>query len=227
MSLVRLICWNADLALERARLVEAAGFEVDASPLETKGLIARFREKLPAVVLIDLDRLPSHGREVAVALRTSKSTARLPIVFAGGAAEKVDRVRQELPDAAFGEWSAIGRAVKKALSAPSAEPVRPVPHMLRYAGTPLLKKLGVKPGMTLALIAAPEGFEETLGELPDGVIVQARLSAKTGLALWFVHSGPRVAGRGGATERPAAATLLRLDRLSEKGRPLQSGFLRE
>ncbi len=41
--------------------------------------------------------------------------------------------------------------------------------MAGYSGTPLPRKLGIKPGATLAIENAPPGFEATLGELPDGV----------------------------------------------------------
>ena len=41
--------------------------------------------------------------------------------------------------------------------------------MAGYSGTPLPRKLGIKPGATLALVDAPPGFDATLGELPDGV----------------------------------------------------------
>ena len=99
MASIRLVCWNQDLARERARLLHEAGISVDASPLGTSGLIGHFLQRSPSAVLIDLDRLPSHGREVAIVLRNSKSTRYIPIVFAGGLAEKVDRVRRELPDA--------------------------------------------------------------------------------------------------------------------------------
>jgi hypothetical protein len=44
-----------------------------------------------------------------------------------------------------------------------------------YSGTPLVRKLGIKPGARVALIAAPEGFEAVLGELPDGVALASRL----------------------------------------------------
>jgi hypothetical protein len=38
-----------------------------------------------------------------------------------------------------------------------------------YSGTPLIKKLGIKEGMTLAILGTPKGYlEETLGPLPDG-----------------------------------------------------------
>ena len=44
-----------------------------------------------------------------------------------------------------------------------------------YSGTPLPRKLGIKPEARLALIAAPEGLEAVLGELPPGVSVRRRL----------------------------------------------------
>jgi hypothetical protein len=37
-----------------------------------------------------------------------------------------------------------------------------------YSGTPLPTKLGIRPGMKLALLHAPDGIEQTLGSLPDG-----------------------------------------------------------
>jgi hypothetical protein len=41
-----------------------------------------------------------------------------------------------------------------------------------YSGTPLPRKLGIKPGHRVLLLSAPERFQEdTLGELPDGVSV--------------------------------------------------------
>jgi hypothetical protein len=47
--------------------------------------------------------------------------------------------------------------------------------MAGYSGTPLPRKLGVKPGHRLVLLGAPEGFREvTLGALPDGVRVATR-----------------------------------------------------
>lgn len=40
-----------------------------------------------------------------------------------------------------------------------------------YSGTPLVRKLGIEPGMTLAIVDAPPDFERTLGPLPPGVTV--------------------------------------------------------
>jgi hypothetical protein len=44
-----------------------------------------------------------------------------------------------------------------------------------YSGTPLPRKLGIKPEARLGLIGAPPGFEAVLGELPPGVSVRRRL----------------------------------------------------
>jgi hypothetical protein len=44
-----------------------------------------------------------------------------------------------------------------------------------YSGTPLTRKLGIKPGARLALIHAPDDFTTTLGELPPGVELRTRL----------------------------------------------------
>lgn len=57
-----------------------------------------------------------------------------------------------------------------------------------YSGTPLPAKLGIKAGMAVALLHAPDGIEETLGPLPDGVRLQhgLRRSQKVDLILGFV-----------------------------------------
>jgi hypothetical protein len=57
-----------------------------------------------------------------------------------------------------------------------------------YSGTPLPKKLGIKPGMTVALLGAPDGFAETLGTLPDGAKLRSGARGRPGLVIWFVSS---------------------------------------
>lgn len=47
--------------------------------------------------------------------------------------------------------------------------------MAGYSGTPLPQKLGIKALHRLALLQAPEGFERTLGGLPEGVSVSTAL----------------------------------------------------
>ncbi len=60
--------------------------------------------------------------------------------------------------------------------------------MAGYSGTPLPRKLGVKPGHVLTLVSAPPGFEATLGELPDGVMIRRRATNAADLIIWFTKS---------------------------------------
>ncbi len=46
------------------------------------------------------------------------------------------------------------------------------PAAAGYSGTPLPKKLGIKPDARVALIRAPDGLDATLGELSPGVTVR-------------------------------------------------------
>jgi CheY-like chemotaxis protein len=193
MSRIRLVCWNEDLAAERARVLKKAGFDVDAAPFNPAGMITRLKENPPALMLIDLDRLPSHGRAVAVMLRASKSMRHIPIVFAGGAEEKVTQARAELPDAIFTSWTGVGAAVKKAMKNTPAVTALPVPYMQRFAGSPLAKKLDLKAGVKAALIGTEEGFIELLGDLPESVELQTRMARDTKLVLWFVRASHELA----------------------------------
>jgi hypothetical protein len=188
MSLVRLICWKEDLARERAALLKSARLDVDASPLNTSRLIGRIMENPPSAIVIDLDRMPSHGLAVGVVLRRSASARHIPLVFAGGAEEKASRIRDQLPDAVFTSWSAIGPAVRRAVKSAPAEPVKPRPLMERYESSGLVRKLGLKPGMICALIQPLEGFEERIDDLPEGLEFQPKIAANVSLAIWFVRS---------------------------------------
>lgn len=60
--------------------------------------------------------------------------------------------------------------------------------MAGYSGTPLSKKLGIKPGSRVHLAGAPPGYRQWLAPLPDGVSFQSRLSASTDLAQAFFSS---------------------------------------
>jgi hypothetical protein len=187
--LVRLVSWNDEAAGTRARELKDLGFRVDASSmLDLGGVVSHFRDAAPDAVVLDLDRLPSQSRAVATMLRDSKSTRRLPLVFAGGVPDKVQRIRTELPDAVFTEWPGIGDALRRAIAHPVTNPVKAKSHAERSAATPLLQKLGIKGGMQVAVLGGFEGFEQLLGELPDGATLEKRFGAETRLGLYFVRS---------------------------------------
>ena len=188
--LIRLICWNDELAQQHAKEIAKLGYKVEASSLRgSSAFVTHFRSLNPAAVAIDLDRLPSHGREVAIVLRSSKTTRHIPVVFAGGVEEKVARLRTELPDAVFTSWEKVGKALKQAITNAPIEPVQPTPHMERWHDTALTRKLGIAAKMKIALIGgAEDGMEEIIGELPEGASLSQRLGPGTQLVLYVVHS---------------------------------------
>jgi hypothetical protein len=64
-----------------------------------------------------------------------------------------------------------------------------------YSGTPLQKKLGIKPGMSIALLTAPPDVDAILGELPEGVITSRRLAGHRDLVLIFITRQVELASR--------------------------------
>lgn len=50
-----------------------------------------------------------------------------------------------------------------------------------YSGTPLINKLGLKPGQHACILNAPEDFPKTLGALPKGIQLIQRLPKRRSL----------------------------------------------
>ena len=92
-------------------------------------------------------------------LRRYASTRPVPLVFAGGEDAQVARVRNLLPDATYVSWRGVAGGVKRAKAL--EKPVVPS-AMDAYSQTELEPKLGVRDGMTLLLLGAPDGFGEAL-----------------------------------------------------------------
>jgi hypothetical protein len=203
---VRLIHWKAAEAEERIERLQSAGFEAVFDPF-TQAVLRQLKAEPPDAVVIDLGRLPSQGRDVALGLRKHKATRHVPLVFAGGAPEKVAQVKETLPDAVYAAWEAIGAAVQTAIAQPPVDPLVPKSLMDGYAGTPLPKKLGIKAGLTVQLVGAPGDFEATLGQLPERVELRRESEGSSDLILWFVRAREELeegvaqmgaaAGRGG------------------------------
>ena len=57
--------------------------------------------------------------------------------------------------------------------------------MAGYSGTPLSKKLGIKPGARVALVRAPEGFERALDPMPDGARLRHQARGQHDVVLFF------------------------------------------
>lgn len=55
-----------------------------------------------------------------------------------------------------------------------------------YSGTPLARKLGIKEESRVAVLGAPEGFDDELAPLPPGVRLVRRLGPGLDVAVLFV-----------------------------------------
>ena len=150
---LRLVCWNEADAERRAAELRRAGYQVIAEPLANPGGAVRyFREFDPDAVVIDLDRRPSHGRELGMSLRASKSTCHLPLIFAGGLAAKVDPIQTAIPGAIFAAWEDVLAAVSRAMTQPLA-PRLGSREMPKATGPGALeRKLDIKPQTHFAIV---------------------------------------------------------------------------
>src|SRR5690348_12532442 len=111
MPRVRVIHWKAAEAAPLLDSLRTAGYEVDYEERPDYHIAQAIRAEAPAAVVIDLSRLPSHGREVGTFLRGSKSTRHIPIVFVNGAPEKVEGIRSALPDAVYTSTARVAQAL--------------------------------------------------------------------------------------------------------------------
>jgi hypothetical protein len=188
MQTIRLIHWKAEEAEERAARLAALGYSVDCRLPSGRSFLRELAQDPPDAVLIDLSRLPSQGRDLAIQIRRQAATRQVSLVFAGGQETKVVALRKLLPDAVYAQWSDLGDALARAIANPPRQPFVPDSAFAAYAGRPLIDKLGIKPGFAVALVNAPEAFETTLGALPDGARLFQGAGEPCALTLWFLSS---------------------------------------
>lgn len=186
MKRVWLVQWHDKPIAEYTAALKAAGYDADTRRFRTEITTRQLIDSPPDAILIDLSKAPSHGKAIALLIRQTKSTRHIPLVFAGGASEKVQALRTVLPDAVYTEWSTIRMALKAAIAHPPADPVKGPGPMGDYSGTPLPRKLGIKPNMQVGLIDAPSGLEKVLDPLPEGAELHEGPSRGAALHLWFV-----------------------------------------
>jgi DNA-binding response OmpR family regulator len=105
--------WNAKEAAGLARALRADGWKVD---VESEDGARGGRAVLafpPDAVVIYLARLPSHGRETAHWLRSSKAGRNIPILFVDGTPEAVENTRAKVTGAVFTTAGRLATALRK------------------------------------------------------------------------------------------------------------------
>lgn len=182
MPRLRVIHWREAEASALIETCREAGFRVQYDAGGGTAVIRAIRANLPDLFVIDLSRLPSHGREVALWLRRTKSTRSIPLVFVGGELSKVAAIRALLPDAWYCEPRNVASTLRRALraAATAREPVAPAPVPEKAA----VQKLGIAAGAAVAVIQPPRDFPDLLGEIPGDVEFT---ESPAPLTLWFLH----------------------------------------
>ena len=169
MPRVRLFHWRADEAKPLILALRAGGYTVEYPGDKANGNWRSLREKPTLAAIIDLTRLPSHGRYVGAEIRATKSLRHIPIVFVDGDPEKVERIRKDLPDAVYTSRSRLVSALKRVK--PLADPVVP-PRMMDRTDRTTAEKLGIRAGARVALIDAPADYVRVIGKLPKDLTLE-------------------------------------------------------
>ena len=113
MRRVRLFHWKSQEVGALIAKLRAAGFEAVHHAETQSPSVRELKESGAVAVVIDLSRLPSHGKYVGAWVRGSKSTRHIPLVFVGGEAEKVAAIKEQMPDAVYSSVVGVGAAVKR------------------------------------------------------------------------------------------------------------------
>jgi hypothetical protein len=153
MPRVRLFHWRAEETKPLIAALRAGGYTVDYPGDKANGSWRSLRERpQPVAAVIDLTRLPSHGRYVAAEIRASKSMRQIPIVFVDGDPDKVEAIRKNLPDAVYTSRASLLSALKRVK--PLLDPVVP-PRMMNRTDRTAAEKLGIKAGARVANFRYP------------------------------------------------------------------------
>jgi len=187
MTRVRIVHWKPAEAGALLETCRAGGYEVEFDPDDLPLVARTIRRTMPDALVIDLTRMPSHGRELAFAIRRTKYTRQIPIIFVDGEAEKVEAIRKQLPDAVDASRKQLCARIKFACGRQVTNPVTPPAVMERYAGRTKAQKLGIKEGSTVALFDAPRDYAAVLGEMPAGVEFAEDPEPHHPVTLWFVR----------------------------------------
>ncbi|HET6721777.1 MAG TPA: hypothetical protein VFH07_03465 [Chitinophagaceae bacterium] len=99
MKKIFFIHFNEAELKEKIQPLKKAGYKLE-SHFSTE-TTANFKDNLPDVLVVCLDRLPSHGSRYAEWLWEAKKRQHIPIIFCGGKPEKIIAVKEKLPKAIF------------------------------------------------------------------------------------------------------------------------------
>jgi len=225
MPRVRLFHWRAEEAQTLVAALRAGGYTVEYPGDKANGRWRSLRENPPLAAIIDLTRLPSHGRYVAAEIRASKSMRSIPIVFVDGDPAKIERIRKDLPDAVYTSRTRLVSALKRVK--PLSHPVV-APRMMNRTDRTTAEKLGIKAGARVALIDPPADYVRVLGKLPKDASLEEEPDEMLPMTLWFVRDPDQyLAGLGRMRKRAITSRIWIIYPKGRQASGLTQGLIRE
>jgi hypothetical protein len=227
MRRVRLFHWKSKEAGALIAKLRAAGFAAVHHAETQSPSVRELKESGAVAIVIDLSRLPSHGKYVGAWVRGSKSTRHIPLVFVGGEAEKVAAIKKQMPDAVYSSIAGVGAALRKAIARPPSDPVVPRQMMATAPGRTAAQKMGIRARTVVGLIDPPADYLKVLGVLPEGVVLEEDSRRVCPVTVWFVHDSGEY--EAALPSRRLLAARSRLWIVWQKGRRdrLNGNFVRE
>jgi hypothetical protein len=205
MPTVRLFHWRASEAKPLIEELRDGGYTVIYPGEKANG---NYRSMTPEThaAIIDLSRMPSHGRYVGAELRGRKSSRHIPIVFLEGDSEKVEQIRKLFPDAVYTSRKKLLPALKKVQ--PIADPAAPPRMMQSYGDRSTAQKLGIRENSRVAVVDPPPGYLKVIGPLPANASLEEETDEALPLTLWFVRDADLYLSRLPAMRHRAASSRL-------------------
>jgi len=84
---------------ERIKPLIKAGYDVRCH-WSTEN-VAKWTNYIPDIVILSLNRLPSHGRQYAEWIWEAKKRQHIPIIFVDGKPDKIEQTREKFPKAIY------------------------------------------------------------------------------------------------------------------------------
>jgi DNA-binding response OmpR family regulator len=94
-----LVHWNISEAQSMAATLNSYGWQVEIETEDGGRAFSAIKASQPQWVVISLARLPSHGRQTAIALQAVAATRHIPILFVDGEPAVIELALKKVPNA--------------------------------------------------------------------------------------------------------------------------------
>src|SRR5215510_12502497 len=85
----------------KARIAALKELELPIQSHWNKDEVVKWKDNLPDIFIISLDRLPSHGCQYVKWLWEAKKRQHIPVIFVDGKPDKVDETKAKFPQAIY------------------------------------------------------------------------------------------------------------------------------